>query len=114
VDFHAIRTIETKLDLIITEQAAIREDIRTMSQTLQTQIAALQADVTAEDTVIDGATVLIQGFSAQLAAAIATAQAAGATPAELQSLTDLGTTITTKTAALAAAVQANTPAAPTS
>lgn len=83
----------------------------TMSGNLQTSIDTLTAQVTAEDTVIDSAVVLINGFAAQLAAAAAAAGAAGATPVELQALTDLGTTISGKSAALAAAVTANTPVA---
>lgn len=75
------------------------------------KITQLQSDVTAEDTVIDSAVALINGFAAQLAAAVAAAQAAGATPAQLQSLTDLSTTIEAKTTALSQAVVANTPAA---
>ena len=77
----------------------------------------LKADVAAERTVIDGAIALINGFAAQLAAAVAAAQSAGATPAELQSLTDLHNAIITQTTALASAVTANTaptaPATPT-
>lgn len=84
-----------------------------MSVTLQTSIDNLTAEVQQEDTVIDGAVTLINGFAAQLAAAVAAAVAAGATPVQLQALTDLGTTITAKTTALAAAVTANTPAAAT-
>lgn len=83
----------------------------TMSGNLQSSIDALTAQVTAEDTVIDGAVTLINGFAAQLAAAVAAAQAAGASPAQLQALTDLGTTIQGKSTALAAAVTANTPVA---
>lgn len=62
----------------------------------------LTTAITAENTVIDSAVTLINGFSAELAAA-------GADPAKLAALQ---TEIQTKTAALAAAVLANTPAAP--
>jgi hypothetical protein len=79
---------------------------------LDDQITALTAQVQANTTVENSALVLIQGFSATLAAAVAAAQAAGATPAQLQSLTDLGTAIKASDDALAAAVAANTPAAP--
>lgn len=64
----------------------------------------LAADVAAEDTVIDGAVALINGFAGQLAAA-------GTDPAKLAALS---ADIKTKTSALAAAVLANTPAAPSS
>lgn len=84
-----------------------------MSQ-LDDKITALQASVTAESAVIDSAVTLIGGIQGQIQAAVAAALAAGATPAELQSLTDLGAAIDAKKTALAAAVAANTPAAPTS
>ena len=78
---------------------------------LDDQIAVLTADVTAEDTVIDSAVTLLNGIPALIKDAVDKALAAGATPAQLQSLTDLGTTMTAKSQALAAAVTANTPAA---
>lgn len=61
----------------------------------------LQTAVAAEDTVIDSAITLIQGIPALIAAA-------GVDPAKL---TALQADITNKSAALAAAVAANTPAA---
>jgi len=74
-------------------------------------ITKLQADVSAENTVIDSAVALINGFASQLAAAVSAAQSAGATPAQLQSLTDLSTSIESKTQALATAVASGTPVA---
>lgn len=62
----------------------------------------LQAAVAQEDTVIDSAITLIQGIPALIAAA-------GTDPAKLQALQ---ADITAKSTALAAAVAANTPAAP--
>jgi hypothetical protein len=59
----------------------------------------LQADVTAEDTVIDSAITLLKGLADAL-------KAAGTDPTKLAAL---HTDITTKTQALAAAVAANTP-----
>lgn len=79
---------------------------------LDDKIAALQAEVARNTTVEKSALVLIQGFGAQLTAAVNAALAAGATPAELQSLTDLATTITANDDELSAAVAANTPATP--
>lgn len=79
---------------------------------LDDQIAALTDQVAQNTTVEKSALALINGFGAQLAAAIAAAQAAGASPAQLQALTDLGTTIKSSDDELAAAVAANTPAAP--
>lgn len=59
----------------------------------------LATTVTAEDTVIDGAVALINGFAAQIAAA-------GTDPTKLAALS---TDIKAKTAILSAAVLANTP-----
>ena len=75
------------------------------------QIAALTAEVTAADTVIDSATTFIQGVAAQITAAVAAAIADGATAAQLQPLSDLGTTLQAKSQALANAIVAGTPAA---
>lgn len=77
---------------------------------LDTQIATLTADVAAETTVEQSAITLINGIPTLIANAVAAAQAAGATPAELAALTALGTSITNSSANLAAAVTANTPA----
>ena len=79
---------------------------------LDDQIATLQATVANDTTVEQSAITLISGLATQLQAALAAAQAAGATPAQLQSLADLQTQITSNSTALAAAVTANTPAAP--
>jgi predicted benzoate:H+ symporter BenE len=70
----------------------------------------LTAQVTANTTVTGSAVTMINGFSAQLAAAIAAAQAAGATPAQLKSLNDLNTAVKASDDDLAAAIAANTPA----
>jgi len=78
---------------------------------LDTALATLQSQVTSTETVDDSAIALINGIAAQIAAAVAKAVAAGATPAELQAVSDLGTSLKAKSDALAAAVAANTPAA---
>ncbi len=80
-----------------------------MSQ-LDDTITALVAKVTAEDTVIDSAVVLVNGIPALIQTAVAAAIAAGATPAQLQAFTDLGTTIDAKAGELSTAVAANAPA----
>ncbi len=82
--------IENKVDLILDKQEMI-----------MSALDDLQAAVAAEDTVIDSAIKLIDGIPALIAAA-------GVDPAKLAALQ---TDITTKSAALAAAVTANTPAA---
>lgn len=69
---------------------------------LMSAVDDLQASVTAEDTVIDSAITLIKGLADALAAA-------GTDPAKLAALK---ADIDAKAGALAAAVAANTPAAP--
>lgn len=88
-----------------------KEVIRKLSQ-LDDKIAELTTEVANDSTVIASAVTLINGFAAQLAAAIAAALAAGATATQLQSLTDLKTTLLANDDALAAAVAANTPPIP--
>jgi ABC-type amino acid transport substrate-binding protein len=73
------------------------------------EIAVLVTDVTAMRGAVDSATALISGFQAAMAKAVADALAAGATPAQLQSLTDLDTSLNAEKTDLAAAVAANTP-----
>jgi hypothetical protein len=68
---------------------------------MSAELDALTAAVAAEDTVIDSAVALINGIPALIAAA-------GTDPAKLSALS---ADITAKSAALAAAVAANTPAA---
>jgi hypothetical protein len=71
-------------------------------EAIMAAIDDLQAAVAAEDTVIDSAIALINGIPALIAAA-------GTDPAKLAALQ---ADITAKSGALAAAVAANTPAAP--
>jgi hypothetical protein len=82
-----------------------------MANALDDALTQLQADVTSENTVIDSAVTLLNGIPAMIADAVAKATAAGATPAELQAVTDLSAAIQAKAQALSAAVVANTPAA---
>src|SRR5436190_9130893 len=63
----------------------------------------LVAEVAQDDSVIDGAVTLINGIAARIAAA-------GVDPVKLKAITD---DLAAKRTALAAAVAANTPAAPT-
>ena len=78
---------------------------------LDDKIAALTTTVEEETTVEKSALALIQGISAQIAAAVAAATAAGATTAQLAALTDLQTKLAANDTELSAAVLANTPAA---
>lgn len=78
---------------------------------LDDALTALTAKVTAEDTEIDSAIVLINGIPKLIADAVSAALAQGATPAQLKSITDLATTIQGKSDALASALVTNTPSA---
>jgi predicted nucleic acid-binding Zn-ribbon protein len=95
---------------------ATLEELKTMSDTLDTEVADLTAKVTEQTQVNQSALTLINGFSARLDAAVAAAKAAGATDAQLSALHALSSTIASNDQQLAAAVAANadqTPAAPT-
>lgn len=87
-----------RLDAIEATLAIINRKLDKIMATVDT----IQADVTAENTVIDSAVTLLQGLSDQL-------RAAGTDPAKLDAL---ATSIEGKTAQLAAAIVANTPGAP--
>jgi hypothetical protein len=97
-DRHLLREILDKLTSMETKMSQMDDDI-----------TALQASVASENTVIASAVTLMNGISAQITAAVNAALAAGATPAQLQAVTDLKTAVDTNQAALAAAVTANTP-----
>jgi hypothetical protein len=74
-------------------------------------ITALQADVTAQTTVLTSVQTFTAGIPAMIQTAVNSALAQGATPAQLQALTDLKTGLEANTAGFAAAIVAGTPAA---
>jgi hypothetical protein len=92
---NAIATVQAR-------QTATLAAILTQGKTIMASVADVQADVTAQTTVIGSAVTLLQGLSAQLAAA-------GTDPAALDAIK---ASLDANTAALAAAVVANTPGAP--
>jgi hypothetical protein len=69
----------------------------------------LVAAESAADTVYDSAVTFINGVPALIAAAVAAAQAAGATPAQLAQIVAVQNDIQNKSAAIQAALTANTP-----
>ncbi len=81
-----------------------------MSQ-LDDKIATLTAEATANTNAEKAALKIFQGIPDLIAAAVTKALAAGATPSQLQALTDLNTTLKANDDELAAAVVANTPVA---
>ncbi len=95
--------IQQKLDKIISTQD---KHGKLMAQ-IDDEITQLQADVTAAKGAQDSAIALINGIAGKIAAAVQAAQAAGATTAQLQALTDLHTAVTAETTSLATAVAAN-------
>jgi hypothetical protein len=90
--------LEAKLDRIL---AAVQA-IQLQGTQIMATLSDVQAAVTAEDTVVDSAIALLQGLAAQIAALQPNQAAIDALAAD----------VTSKTTALAAAVAANTPAAP--
>ena len=98
-------TIETKLDAILAALKLTNTEITEMAL----DITALQTAVASETTVEQSAITLIQGMAAQIQTLI---NNSGNTvdPAALQALV---TSMTNSQQSLAAAVAANTPAAPT-
>lgn len=98
--------LNRKLELILAHQTIIMNNLRLFSikgDKILSALDDLQAAVAKENTVIDSAITLLQGLSAALAAA-------GTDPVKLAALQ---TEVTAKSDALAAAVVANTPVAPT-
>ncbi len=78
---------------------------------LDDTITALTSQVAANKNAEQSALKLIQAIPGLITTAVAAAQAAGATPAQLQSFTDLTASLKANDDELAAAVIANTPAA---
>jgi hypothetical protein len=91
--------------------ATILARIELMSTTITQSVADLTAEVSQDTTVMAGAVTLINGFAAQMQAAVDVALAAGATPAQLQAITDQIAALQASRTPLASAVAANTPAA---
>lgn len=97
---------------ILIAQRHFQRKVVSKISALDDKIAELTIEVQESNTIMASATTLIQGFGQRLQDAIDAALAAGATAAELQSLTDLKTALDTNSQALAAAVQAGTPVPP--
>src|SRR5437016_5331541 len=97
MNFFGFSIVETdRLDRIESQLKQIRKDAISIMATL----SDVQAAVTAEDTVIDSAVVLIQGLAAQVAALAPNQAAIDALAADIKAKSD----------SLASSVAANTPA----
>lgn len=79
--------------------------------TVADDLATLTTEMTDATSVMEGATAYITTVPDLIAAAVAMAVANGATAAQLKPVTDLGTTLAAKAAALTAALEANVPPA---
>lgn len=96
----------------------LTQKVDQMSQTqnqndadFQTELAGIQADMTKQTTVTNSVLVFVQGIKQKLSDAIASAQAAGATAAELAAVQQLHAELNTNTQALVGATTENTTAA---
>ncbi len=96
-----LRSVHHKLDRILQLLQELKVSTTVASTSVATETAVEQSAIT-----------LINGIPAMIAAAVATATAAGATPEQLAAFDAIGAQLSASSASLAAAVTANTPAAP--
>jgi hypothetical protein len=126
-----IASIPSQLDALRRDVAGLREDVRNVLRycaylplilriemkesndmsAVSDAITTLTGKVSVLTTTVDSAEAAFAGLKTSLDKAIADAAASGATPAELQSLTDLSAAIDQQSSELAAAIAANTPSA---
>ncbi len=83
-----------------------------MSDSFESEMAQLRADVAAQSSVIASATAAFRGIAAQLVTAEAAAKNAGATDAQIAGVATLRQGLEANTSALASAVPANTASVP--
>ena len=100
-----LNRIETAITKLSTQE---HKDMTVTSAALD----ALSTTVTANTSAIASAEATMSGLATALAAAIANAAANGATPAQLAQIQAMQTSLQNDDAGLAAAIVANTPAAP--
>jgi len=93
----------------VTQILALLTEGATLMTAMDDKLTELTADVAAEGTVIDSAVKALNGIQQMITDAVAAATAAGATPEQLQSVTDLAAAVTAKSAELAAAIPAPPP-----
>ncbi len=99
-----VRKALSKLDEVLARLAKLEEK---MSK-LDDNITALKSKVDGLTTVVGSAVTLINGISGMIQVAVQAALAQGATPAQLQDLTDLSARLDAQSSSLAAAVASNT------
>ena len=103
-DLFALLTTNTAL---VRELESLKGAVKHMSDTLASEITQLQTDVSALTSEVAAANMTITTFAGELAKALAAATGAGATPEQLQALTDLHSAITGATASLDSTIKAN-------
>ena len=110
-----VQQIEDHFGTLFVRLNEMTKRMEQLNQKLEKIMAAiddLAAAVAAEDTEIASAIILLNGIPKLITDAVNAALAAGATPAMLAQITALATDVQANMAKLAAAVVANTPAAP--
>ena len=110
-----VQQIEEHFGALFNRIATLENATLNIQRKLEKIMAAiddLTAAVAAEDTEIASAIALLNGIPALITTAVNAAIANGATPAMLAQITALAADVQAHTASLAAAVVANTPAAP--
>jgi hypothetical protein len=110
-DFDPLGRVDQRLDDILAHVVGLATQIAAGAQHMDQELQALRDEVTAVTEGQDAALAVINGINDRIAAAVAAAQAAGATPEQLQAITDLTASLRQHADPLAAAVVANTPAA---
>jgi hypothetical protein len=91
---------------------AILHRLEAKMSALDDAIAQLQQEVAQNTSVTDSAVALISNIPTLINTAVQEALAAGATPAQLQAITDLSAKLDAESTKLGTAVTANTPAPP--
>ena len=112
VTLAAVQSTLAVLQATLTNIETQMGGLMTASANVAAEVASLTTSVANETTVDQSAVVLLNGIPAMIANAIAQAQAAGATPAQLAAIDALRQTMATNATNLAAAITANTSAAP--
>ncbi len=114
MDFHLYIHLpgeSEKLDQILTAVTNLTAQEKKDMAQLDDEITGLIQVVATDTTVVTSAVTAFNGIPALIANAVQQALAEGATPAQLQAITDVQTSIANNSTALAAAVAAATPAA---
>jgi len=100
------------LQQVLAGFTALKTTVEAKMAALDDELVQLETQVTANTDAEDSGTIVINKIPQMIADAVAAAIAARATPAQLQKITDLQTALKAHADPLAAAIAANTPAAP--